>query len=87
MVLGAPNSTEVGREQREGQNENEWYVSQAWGAPFEGDTSRLRGSLKMGLPKLGPLVWRDGEKAFWVEGLLRVSDWGSEVRGVSSSGY
>lgn len=40
-----------------------------------GDTSRLRGSLKMGLPKLGSLLWRDGEKAFWVEGILRVSDW------------
>ena len=35
----------------------------------------------MGLPKLGPLVWRDGEKAFWVEGLLRVSDWAQSKGG------
>lgn len=35
----------------------------------------------MGLPKLGPLVWRDGEKAFWVKGLLRVSDWAQSKGG------
>ena len=40
----------------------------------------------MGLPKSGPLVWRDGEKAFWVEGLLRVSDWAQSKGGVSSRG-